>query len=117
MGFKKRPKLKPLNIRYTGEFGMYVTYQLDNRAWGSLDDKLDEAVGKPHSGGGTGLGGRDLDYWFDTAKEMLAAVKRIKALKLKGVEVSHDELCSRCKGEGRISTRVRCPDCNGTGKA
>lgn len=115
MGSKKR--FKPLPIKRYNEFGMYVTYQLDNHAWGALDDKLDKAVGKPHSGGGTGIGGRDLDYWFDDAKALLVAVKRVKALKLKGVDVSHDELCSRCKGEGRISTRVRCPDCNATGKA
>jgi hypothetical protein len=113
MGFKRRPPRRA--VTDPGEFMLYVSYSLDIHTWGAVDQRIDTAVGIPHSSSGTHDSHRDLDYRFDTAAEMISAAKRVASIRLRGVEYSHDELCGTCNGL-MILFSTHCPTCYGTGK-
>lgn len=53
-----------------------------------LDQKLEEAAGKGRDGSGCGLGGRDIDWSFDSAEEAEAARKRLQQLDLPDLETA-----------------------------
>lgn len=70
----KKVVLYRLCVSYSAEH--YFDNNLD------LDSLLEEAVGQYSSGSGCGLGGRDLDWAWQTAKSRDAAKKKVEALKL-----------------------------------
>ena len=71
-------------------YKLYVVYDLNEHDFGSLDKKIREAVGKYSDGSGAGFGERDIDWSFDTEKEMTAALARVIGLRLKHCQASTD---------------------------
>lgn len=86
MGMKPRAKKAAKKTVYK----LYVSYDLNHHEWGSLDKKLDKAVGKGDDGAGTGFGMRDIDWSFDTYEELKAAEGRVRDLNLRYVMISVD---------------------------
>lgn len=76
-------RLIPLLVNMA-KYRLNVSYPLcDN--FGAMDRRIEKIVGES-VGGGAGFGERDLDFEFDSRAERTAAIKAIKALKIKGLK-------------------------------
>jgi hypothetical protein len=86
---KRRPPYRQKhNRKETLMYRLQISYQLQSKNQDPLDymtvtdKRMDKAVGAPSDGAGCGFGSRDVDWSFDTKAEAVAALKRIKALKV-----------------------------------